>query len=244
MRVCKSKFDDSSEDVLRRMQDIKEVDSETVGALASFLDAELAYHDQVAAELRRARQALAHMSTSIAAPPEGLATQFHSSPSALAWQAARYGAASIQQNDSPTPPRTLACRPSDHRSSTPHRPPLSTTSSFGARVTSLSACARPTLLARNGSDVAVYGGKGEDAFADDDSAASDGISPDWATRSPSSATSLDSLARMNSAQEVRKTPPPPPPPPVDRTKKPPPPPVNRETKPAPPPVPLRRPNRT
>lgn len=55
LRAAKAKYEESSEDVLRRMQDIKEVETETVNDLTNFLDAELEYHERCAEELRRAR---------------------------------------------------------------------------------------------------------------------------------------------------------------------------------------------
>ncbi|KAK7994177.1 hypothetical protein PG989_007558 [Apiospora arundinis] len=56
LRAAKAKYEESSEDVFRRMQDIKEVETETVNDLTNFLDAELEYHERCAEELRRARQ--------------------------------------------------------------------------------------------------------------------------------------------------------------------------------------------
>ncbi|KAK8036115.1 hypothetical protein PG993_008729 [Apiospora rasikravindrae] len=55
LRAAKAKYEESSEDVFRRMQDIKEVETETVNDLTNFLDAELEYHERCAEELRRAR---------------------------------------------------------------------------------------------------------------------------------------------------------------------------------------------
>lgn len=46
LRSQKAKYEESSEDVYRRMQDIKEAESESVADLGSFLDAELAYYDK------------------------------------------------------------------------------------------------------------------------------------------------------------------------------------------------------
>ncbi|RFU71784.1 hypothetical protein TARUN_10478, partial [Trichoderma arundinaceum] len=56
LRVNKTKFDDSTEDVFQRMQDIREAEQDTIGALTSFLDAELEYHERAANELRRIRK--------------------------------------------------------------------------------------------------------------------------------------------------------------------------------------------
>lgn len=46
LRSQKAKYEESSEDVLRRMQDIKESEAESVADLGAFLDAELHYYDK------------------------------------------------------------------------------------------------------------------------------------------------------------------------------------------------------
>ena len=51
LRSQKSKYEDSLDDVYRRMLDIRESDADSISDLSTFIDAELAYHD-------RARQAL------------------------------------------------------------------------------------------------------------------------------------------------------------------------------------------
>lgn len=56
LRASKAKFDETSEDVYRRMQDIKESEPESVRDLTNFLDAELDYYERCADELRRTRQ--------------------------------------------------------------------------------------------------------------------------------------------------------------------------------------------
>jgi len=45
LRAQKAKYEESSEDVYRRMEDIKEAEVESVNDLTAFLEAELAYHD-------------------------------------------------------------------------------------------------------------------------------------------------------------------------------------------------------
>jgi len=54
-RTNKAKYEESSEDVLRRMQDIKDAETDSMRDLTGFLDAELDYHERCAEELRRAR---------------------------------------------------------------------------------------------------------------------------------------------------------------------------------------------
>lgn len=55
VRTSKAKFDEASDDVLRRMQDIKEAETDSLRELTAFLDAQLDFHDRCAEELRRAR---------------------------------------------------------------------------------------------------------------------------------------------------------------------------------------------
>jgi hypothetical protein len=57
MRAARAKFEESAEDVARRMQDIQEAEQESVRDLTSFLDAELEYHEKCLAELKRAKEA-------------------------------------------------------------------------------------------------------------------------------------------------------------------------------------------
>lgn len=46
LRAQKAKYEESNEDVFRRMQDIKETEVESVAELGEFLEAELEYHDR------------------------------------------------------------------------------------------------------------------------------------------------------------------------------------------------------
>ena len=46
LRTQKAKYEESSEDVFRRMQDIKESEADSVADLSAFLEAELTYHDR------------------------------------------------------------------------------------------------------------------------------------------------------------------------------------------------------
>ena len=55
-RGAKAKYEESSEDVLRRMQDIRDAEVDSVRDLTHFLDAELDYHERCAEELRRVRK--------------------------------------------------------------------------------------------------------------------------------------------------------------------------------------------
>lgn len=55
-RSAKAKYEESSEDVVRRMQDIRDAEVDSVRDMTQFLDAELEYHERCAEELRRVRQ--------------------------------------------------------------------------------------------------------------------------------------------------------------------------------------------
>lgn len=57
LRSQKAKYEEANDDVYRRMQEIKESESESVADLGAFLDAELAYYD-------RARDALLELKSS------------------------------------------------------------------------------------------------------------------------------------------------------------------------------------
>lgn len=46
LRAQKAKYEESSEDVYRRMMDIKEAEVDSIADLSAFLDAELAYYDR------------------------------------------------------------------------------------------------------------------------------------------------------------------------------------------------------
>ena len=56
LRSQKFKYEESNEDVIRRMEDIKEAEAESVTDLGAFLDAELEYHDKCREELLRLRK--------------------------------------------------------------------------------------------------------------------------------------------------------------------------------------------
>ncbi|KXX76230.1 Endophilin-A2 [Madurella mycetomatis] len=66
LRGAKAKYEESSEDVLRRMQDIQDAEVDNVRGLTQFLDAELDYHERCAEELRRVRNNWAGASTAAA----------------------------------------------------------------------------------------------------------------------------------------------------------------------------------
>jgi len=55
-RMQKVKYEESAEDVQRRMQDIIEAENENVGDLYAFLEAELDYHDRCREILLQVKQ--------------------------------------------------------------------------------------------------------------------------------------------------------------------------------------------
>lgn len=56
LRSQKAKYEETNDDVYRRMQDIKESETESVTDLTSFLDAELSYHDKCREALMQLRK--------------------------------------------------------------------------------------------------------------------------------------------------------------------------------------------
>lgn len=46
LRTQKAKYEETSEDVYRRMQDIQEAEGDNIQDLTSFIDAELNYHER------------------------------------------------------------------------------------------------------------------------------------------------------------------------------------------------------
>ena len=67
LRSQKAKYEESSEDVYRRMQDIKEAEVDSVADLTAFLDAELGYYDrcrELLVQMKREWPARSVLSTS------------------------------------------------------------------------------------------------------------------------------------------------------------------------------------
>ena len=56
LRSQRAKYEESNDEVYRRMQDIKEAETESVTDLSAFLDAELAYHDNCREALLQLRR--------------------------------------------------------------------------------------------------------------------------------------------------------------------------------------------
>lgn len=227
VRLNRAKFEESSEDVFRRMQDIKEAEDENVSALSSFLDAQLDYHERAAEVLRQSRQSWT--STGMAgaeSSPRSLRRPTRSrSNTARSWNEPLHGALfeEAEENAASAPIR-LPMRPSVARPPPPKppRPSVRRASTYEGQIDVQPPRNSPHApLTRTVTDMVSYGSRRGDIFADDMSTASGSGSgsPDWAGRSPSPATSYDSLSRTANTPGQRKAPPPP----VNRTKKPPPP---------------------
>jgi hypothetical protein len=256
VRMNRAKFEETSEDVFRRMQDIKDSEMDTAAAMTSFLDAQLDYHERAAEELRRARQAWtapASSSTSVmglgAGMGAGMGMGTGSSPprttrrpsvrsrsnTARSWNEPRQSAVFEQpelEEEAP-PVRNMPMRPARPNPPPPPQPPrpsVNRASTYDARFGQPvpTRGAAPTALSRIATDQGTYHHRADDVFGDDASTASGSGSPDWGDRSASPATSYGSMSRSGSVMGLRKAPPPPPPP------------VNRAKKPAPPPVPFKR----
>lgn len=56
LRSQKAKYEETNDDVYRRMLDIKEAETESVADLTAFLDAELAYHERCREALQQLRK--------------------------------------------------------------------------------------------------------------------------------------------------------------------------------------------
>lgn len=245
VRTNKAKFEESSEDVFRRMLDIKEAEADSVAALSELLEAELDFHERCAEELRRARAALAsgapagsssHYGTT--SPPRSRTTRppvRSRSNTARSWQEPQQS--SVYEEPEPEPQRGPVALPTRMRNVSPGqraappqppRPPMSrAVTSEGRPMQRSNVCPPPLPLTRVRTDGTAYGMRTDDVFADDISTESGSGSPDYGDRSLSPATSYGSLNRSTGALAAKKAPPPP---------------VNRAKKPAPPPVPARREN--
>ncbi|KAF7561337.1 hypothetical protein G7046_g2809 [Stylonectria norvegica] len=255
VRMNKAKFEETSEDVLRRMQDIKEAEVENISAMTQFLDAELDYHERCADELRRVRKSWVGTVTTTASPTYGqsyapsYAPAPNSRPSiignrsrsntARSWQEPRQRA--VYEEPEPEPElRRIPTRPSASRLAPPPpqppRPSIARASTFDGRASPMGTTPLATPLANLRvpgaplSRVATDGGYYSRGGGGDDVFADD-ISTTSRSGSPDwgdrSCSPATSYGSMNrSTSALGKKPPPPPP--VNRAKKPPPPPPSRK----------------
>ncbi|TWU77759.1 hypothetical protein ED733_008633 [Metarhizium rileyi] len=227
MRISRTKFDDASEDIMRRMQDVQDTEAESIGALGSFLEAQLNYHERAAEELRRIRQSLSDGSRANSPLHEEMHVSRTRSNTSRSWHNMRQASTEklsstdrlhirrLASSNAAQPPPPLPAPSQDPRQLSIRA------STFGERTPLVSLGTRMPSVARTTADKGSYMSHSEDVFRDDDSTGSGDGSAGWGNRSTSSTTSHDSLSRMTTGHEVKKAPPPPPP--VNRAKKPPPP---------------------
>ncbi|KAK4118739.1 BAR-domain-containing protein [Parathielavia appendiculata] len=263
LRAAKAKYEESSEDVLRRMQDIQDSEADSTYDLTRLLDAELEYHERCAEELRRVRQNWPARSSASYSPVERRPTVRSRSNTAHSFSERLSRTNTLEAESSTAPPVRMPIRPSNSRRQShtqqqadgPVRPPIgksssSSTTSFqgGASLdrerSRVSGTSTPTAMANMGAlrgqlrpvNRLTTTTTHDDVFADRDSdEGSDAGSADWANRSTSSATSFGSLSRTPSNNAMMSSAMG-----VGGVKKaPPPPPPSRSKKP-PPPVPARR----
>ncbi|KFA60215.1 hypothetical protein S40285_07321 [Stachybotrys chlorohalonatus IBT 40285] len=234
VRTNKGKFEETSEDVLRRMQDVKEAEPESVGALASLLEAELEYHERAAEELRRVRQqwtgvaAAAPVAAYSPPRPSRRNSLLSRTNTSRSWQEPQHDSVYEEAEPQPVSVRMPIRSAASSRAAPPPppqppRPSMARAATYDTRQPTLSTRGSLTPLARIATDQGSYNRREEDIFADDASTSASGSS-DIGDRSASPATSYGSLSRRNSV--IGKKAPPPPPP-------------NRAKKPAPP-IPVRR----
>lgn len=254
LRSAKAKYEEANEDVLRRMQDIKEAEADSMQDLTRFLDVELDYHERCAEALRQTR---ANWTVNAASPtgsyggsmrrPTGrsrsnTARSFgrtnshtdyseHEEPDALPAQSARVPIRSLSRVsvNSSASAQEVSSRPNISRASTYQSerslaPSLSRTSTASS---SLNVVPPPqaNISSLRGQLRPTARPSAMDVFGDDDDTGSSDTQPG----STSPATSYGSSGRNNlstygAAGAVKKAPPPPP---------------SRAKKPAPP-VPIRR----
>ncbi|KAL2132472.1 hypothetical protein VTI74DRAFT_3746 [Chaetomium olivicolor] len=128
LRHAKAKYEESSEDVLRRMQDIQDAEADSVRDLTHFLDAEIDYHERCAEELRRVRQNWPATSSPSAGnySPERRPTvrsrsnTAHSLTERLSRTNTFNSTGSIPESDS-APPVRMPIRPANSRCHTQHQ---------------------------------------------------------------------------------------------------------------------------
>ncbi|ERT01095.1 bar domain containing protein [Sporothrix schenckii 1099-18] len=76
LRTNRAKYEESSEDVMRRMQDIKDAEVDSIRDLTGFLDCELDYHERCVEELRRVKRSWPGTATAAAAANGSLPSNF------------------------------------------------------------------------------------------------------------------------------------------------------------------------
>ncbi|EHK49767.1 BAR domain-containing protein [Trichoderma atroviride IMI 206040] len=232
LRINKTKFDDSTEDVFQRMSDIREAEQDTIGSLTSFLDAELEYHERAANELRRVRKSWAAGMADATRPSSREDLERAYSNVSIRTQPVRSTIINEAYEGAASPPvyklnRTMTSRepPPPPPPPASSRPPMMRSATYDTRQPPvIRARAASASFTRMNTTCSVPESRAEDIF-DDNSVYSGDNTPSWGERSVSPATSYGSLqTNPQFPVEAKKAPPPP----VNRAKKPPPPPVPRK----------------
>ncbi|KAH6681967.1 hypothetical protein B0J14DRAFT_469821 [Halenospora varia] len=259
LRSQKAKYEESSEDVVRRMQDIKEAEADSVADLGAFLDAELEYYDRCRDELLRLKR---EWPAAQASSPRG--DQRRPAPRSRSNTAHDYSER-YSSYDEPPMPEPEPVRPSirsqgrvpsssrlnashldthDEYQPEPRRPNISRASTFQG-PTSIYRESTPVSDIRKNTvphDVGSMRAQlrpsnrvntGADLFGDpSDDSTLNSNSPDrsYGARSVSPATSHGSVASRTASYSNAP----------NGRKGPPPPPPSRAKKPAPPPPPMKR----
>ncbi|KAH7087486.1 hypothetical protein FB567DRAFT_525121 [Paraphoma chrysanthemicola] len=241
LRAQKAKYEETSEDVFRRMQDIKEAEVDLVQDLTSFLEAELSYHDRCREILLNVKREWPVRETHTATRPvrsrsvtaHGYADRFNPVEEEPEPELPRITIPKLSSRSrSPAPetasPGGYALRPSYSRTSTYDGASGSREDSPARRLTRVATDSSAISSSRNN----LRPVRQTNAFADeyeDDYAPSNGHrrdrSPPSPDRSSQGSGSVMSRAASWSTADLgsagKKAPPPPPP---SRAKKPPPPP--------------------
>ncbi|KAF2750410.1 BAR-domain-containing protein [Sporormia fimetaria CBS 119925] len=231
LRAQKAKYEESSEDVFRRMQDIKEAELDLVQDLGDFLEAELTYHDrcrEILLNVKRdwpVRCVYMHMprtTRSRSNTAHGYAERFNPP----------------EDEPMPEPRATIPRLPSRNRSppEAPSRPAYSRTSTFSdarshrdispvPRLSRVPTDSSAVLVGRAGLRPVRPTSTFSDDYAEEYPAHNNGYRRDRSPPSPAtshgSERSRAASYDVSSTGSVKKAPPPPPP---SRSKKPPPPP--------------------
>ncbi|TVY59615.1 Uncharacterized protein LSUE1_G009338 [Lachnellula suecica] len=257
LRSQKAKYEESSEDVMRRMQDIKEAEADSVSDLGAFLEAELEYYDRCRDELLRLKRDWPAGQTS--SPHQD---QRRPNPRSRANTAHSYGERYSKYEEPPPMPEPEPVRQSirsqgrvastsrldtrdyhDEYEDPPRRPNVGRSSTFQGPI-AIHRESTPTLDVRKNTVPSDVGGlraqlrpsnrintSGQDVFGDpSDDSTLNSASPDrsYGARSVSPATSHGSVASRTALTNAPNGRKGPPPPPPSRAKKPaPPPPMKR-----------------
>ncbi|KAF2446422.1 BAR-domain-containing protein [Karstenula rhodostoma CBS 690.94] len=237
LRAQKAKYEESSEDVYRRMQDIKESEVEMVQDLTAFLEAELSYYDRCREILINVKREwpiqdndLTRARSRSHSTAHGYAERFNPREEEPEPEAPRITIPKLpSRNLSPHPNPSPVSRPTYSRQSTMDSPSRSVRDDSPARNRLSRVPTEPTTMLAGRSNLRPV--RQTNTFADEyeeDYANANGHQTHRRDRSPSPGTSSQGSAMSRAASWSqtdlplgKKAPPPPPP---SRAKKPPPPP--------------------